>query len=84
MKDLKQIIKAANSLEPVELPLDFMPNLMEKIENISSNKSLHQNLLVYRLYKKYSVIANKFYYHNKRAFIAVAVISHWHIYCDPL
>ena len=73
MKDLKQIIKAANSLEPVELPLDFMPNLMEKIEKIPlEQKPSSKSSGFIGFIKNIPSLLTNFYYHNKRAFIAVA------------
>ncbi len=71
VKELKQILKTANSLGQVELPLDFSPSLMGKIKSIAQQKPVNKSPRLVSLIRDILAFISNSYYHNKRAFIAV-------------
>jgi len=73
VRELQEIIKAAGSLEQVELPQDFMPNLMEKIREMSYIQTSHEKgPRLLNLIRNIPALLYDSFYHNKRTF-AVAV-----------
>ncbi len=72
VKELQQIIKAAGSLEQVELPPNFAPNLMEKINSIASEqRPVDKSSRFIRFLRSIPAFISNSYYYNKKAFTAV-------------
>lgn len=72
VKELQQIIKAAGSLERVELPPNFAPNLMEKINSIASEqRPVDKSSRFIRFLRSIPAFISNSYYYNKKAFTAV-------------
>jgi len=76
VKELQEIIKAAGSLEHVELPPDFTPTLMEKIKTLSYQQTQHKKTPgLLEFIKNLPAILSYYFYNNKRVFIgAVSVL----------
>lgn len=72
VKELRQMIRVAGSLGQVDLPPDFAPSLMEKIKSISpEQKPVDKSPRLVSLIRDFPAFISNYYYHNKRAFIAV-------------
>jgi hypothetical protein len=70
--ELRQIIKAANSLEQIDLPPEFAPSLMEKLRSISPEQKEFEKIPGFiGFIKNIPGLIYSFYYRNKRASIAV-------------
>ncbi len=72
VKELQQIIKTAGSLEQIELPPNFAPNLMEKINSIASEqRPVDKSSRFIRFLRSIPAFISNSYYYNKKAFTAV-------------
>ncbi|WP_213973745.1 DUF4349 domain-containing protein [Tepidanaerobacter acetatoxydans] len=72
VKELQQIIKTAGSLEQIELPPNFAPSLMEKINSIASEqRPVDKSSRFIRFLRSIPAFISNSYYYNKKAFTAV-------------
>jgi len=76
VKELKEIIRTLGSTEPVELPQDFTPILMEKIKGISDRQNFREKTppRLSGILKNLLALLSDYYNHNKRAFVVVMSI----------
>jgi len=72
VKELQQIIKTTGSLEQIELPPNFAPSLIEKINSIASEqRPVDKSSRFIRFLRSIPAFISNSYYYNKKAFAAV-------------
>ena len=67
----QQVIKSTNSVEQIDLPESFLPELSKSLNSITQQKPTERTLSLVGLARNVATFISRFYHSNRRVFTAV-------------